>query len=50
MTGTMARLPDLRPFAAEHGLKIGNYVDLIESTAAATSPIEKIAPQSANPV
>jgi 3,4-dihydroxy 2-butanone 4-phosphate synthase/GTP cyclohydrolase II len=28
--GTMARLPDLVPFAAEHGLKIGTIADLIE--------------------
>ncbi|ASG20609.1 3,4-dihydroxy-2-butanone-4-phosphate synthase [Nitrospirillum viridazoti] len=27
--GTMARLPDLLPFAAEHGLKIGTIADLI---------------------
>jgi 3,4-dihydroxy 2-butanone 4-phosphate synthase/GTP cyclohydrolase II len=28
--GTMARLPDLRVFAREHGLKIGTIADLIE--------------------
>ena len=28
--GTMARLPDLLQFAAEHGLKIGTIADLIE--------------------
>ena len=28
--GTMARLPDLELFAAEHGLKIGTIADLIE--------------------
>jgi 3,4-dihydroxy 2-butanone 4-phosphate synthase/GTP cyclohydrolase II len=28
--GTMARLPDLQLFAAEHGLKIGTIADLIE--------------------
>ncbi len=28
--GTMARLPDLEKFAAEHGLKIGTIADLIE--------------------
>ena len=27
--GTMARLPDLIPFAAEHGMKIGTIADLI---------------------
>jgi 3,4-dihydroxy 2-butanone 4-phosphate synthase / GTP cyclohydrolase II len=31
--GTMARLPDLQIFAAEHGLKIGTIADLIEFTA-----------------
>src|SRR5690242_2719029 len=28
--GSMARLPDLVPFAAEHGLRIGTIADLIE--------------------
>jgi 3,4-dihydroxy 2-butanone 4-phosphate synthase / GTP cyclohydrolase II len=28
--GTMARLPDLLPFAAEHGLKVGTIADLIK--------------------
>jgi len=28
--GTMARLPDLQQFAAEHGIKIGTIADLIE--------------------
>jgi 3,4-dihydroxy 2-butanone 4-phosphate synthase/GTP cyclohydrolase II len=28
--GTMARLPDLQRFAAEHGLKIGTIADLIQ--------------------
>ena len=28
--GTMARLPDLQLFAAEHGLKIGTIAALIE--------------------
>jgi 3,4-dihydroxy 2-butanone 4-phosphate synthase/GTP cyclohydrolase II len=27
--GTMARLPDLRIFAARHGLKIGTIADLV---------------------
>jgi 3,4-dihydroxy 2-butanone 4-phosphate synthase/GTP cyclohydrolase II len=30
--GTMARLPDLQLFAAEHGLKIGTIADLISRT------------------
>jgi 3,4-dihydroxy 2-butanone 4-phosphate synthase/GTP cyclohydrolase II len=32
--GTMARLPDLERFAAEHGLKIGAIADLIQHQAA----------------
>jgi 3,4-dihydroxy 2-butanone 4-phosphate synthase / GTP cyclohydrolase II len=28
--GTMARLPDLMPFAAKHGMKIGTIADLIQ--------------------
>jgi 3,4-dihydroxy 2-butanone 4-phosphate synthase/GTP cyclohydrolase II len=32
--GTMARLPDLQVFAAEHGLKIGTIADLIEHRSA----------------
>lgn len=31
--GSMARLPDLLPFAAEHGLKIGTIADLIKYRA-----------------
>ncbi len=33
--GTMARLPDLLPFAAQHGLKIGAIADLIRYRAGA---------------
>ncbi len=40
--GTMARLPDLQLFAAEHGLKIGTIADLIEHRARHESLIEKI--------
>ena len=40
--GTMARLPDLRLFAAEHGLKIGTIADLIEHRSQNDSLIEKI--------
>ena len=40
--GTMARLPDLRLFAAEHGLKIGTIADLIEHRSRHDSLIEKI--------
>ncbi|HNI83757.1 MAG: 3,4-dihydroxy-2-butanone-4-phosphate synthase [Rubrivivax sp.] len=41
--GTMARLPDLQVFAAEHGLKIGTIADLIEYRSRTESLIEKIA-------
>jgi 3,4-dihydroxy 2-butanone 4-phosphate synthase/GTP cyclohydrolase II len=40
--GTMARLPDLLLFAAEHGLKIGTIADLIEHRSQSESLIEKI--------
>ena len=40
--GTMARLPDLQLFAAEHGLKIGTIADLIEHRSSHESLIEKI--------
>ena len=40
--GTMARLPDLQVFAAEHGLKIGTIVDLIEYRSRHDSLVEKI--------
>ncbi|OYU43721.1 MAG: 3,4-dihydroxy-2-butanone-4-phosphate synthase [Burkholderiales bacterium PBB4] len=38
--GTMARLPDLQVFAAEHGLKIGTIADLIEHRSRVESLIE----------
>jgi 3,4-dihydroxy 2-butanone 4-phosphate synthase/GTP cyclohydrolase II len=40
--GTMARLPDLQVFAAEHGLKIGTIADLIHYRSRNESLIEKI--------
>ena len=40
--GTMARLPDLQIFAAEHGLKIGTIADLIEHRSRTESLIEKM--------
>src|SRR3954465_5297054 len=40
--GTMARLPDLLQFAAEHGLKIGTIADLIEHRSR-TEPLGKAA-------
>ena len=39
--GTMARLPDLQLFAAEHGLKIGTIADLIEYRSRTESLITK---------
>jgi 3,4-dihydroxy 2-butanone 4-phosphate synthase/GTP cyclohydrolase II len=40
--GTMARLPDLQLFAAEHGLKIGTIADLIEHRSRNESLVQKI--------
>ena len=40
--GTMARLPDLQVFAAEHGLKIGTIADLIEHRSRVESLIERV--------
>lgn len=40
--GTMARLPDLQLFAAEHGLKIGTIADLIEHRVRVESLIENL--------
>ncbi len=40
--GTMARLPDLQLFAAEHGLKIGTIASLIEHRSRVESLIEKL--------
>ena len=40
--GTMARLPDLLIFAAEHGLKIGTIADLIEHRSRHESLINKV--------
>ncbi|MFD0666348.1 bifunctional 3,4-dihydroxy-2-butanone-4-phosphate synthase/GTP cyclohydrolase II [Ramlibacter sp. MAHUQ-53] len=41
--GTMARLPDLQVFAAEHGLKIGTIADLIEYRSRNESLVQKVA-------
>ncbi|WP_210545687.1 bifunctional 3,4-dihydroxy-2-butanone-4-phosphate synthase/GTP cyclohydrolase II [Rhodoferax sp. PAMC 29310] len=46
--GTMARLPDLQLFAAEHGLKIGTIVDLIEYRARTESLVEKLGSRPLN--
>ncbi len=40
--GTMARLPDLQIFAAEHGLKIGTIADLIAYRSRVESLIQKV--------
>jgi 3,4-dihydroxy 2-butanone 4-phosphate synthase/GTP cyclohydrolase II len=40
--GTMARLPDLVPFALKHTLKIGTIADLIHYRAANESLIERV--------
>ena len=40
--GTMARLPDLQLFAADHGLKIGTIADLIAYRSRNESLIEKV--------
>ncbi|MDO5626083.1 MAG: bifunctional 3,4-dihydroxy-2-butanone-4-phosphate synthase/GTP cyclohydrolase II [Pseudomonadota bacterium] len=41
--GTMARLPDLQAFAAQHGLKIGTIADLIEHRSQTESLITRVA-------
>jgi 3,4-dihydroxy 2-butanone 4-phosphate synthase/GTP cyclohydrolase II len=40
--GTMARLPDLQIFAAEHGLKIGTIADLIAHRSRVDSLVDKV--------
>ncbi|SDM57882.1 3,4-dihydroxy 2-butanone 4-phosphate synthase / GTP cyclohydrolase II [Oryzisolibacter propanilivorax] len=40
--GTMARLPDLQQFAAEHGLKVGTIADLIEYRSRNESLVQKV--------
>lgn len=40
--GTMARLPDLQLFAAEHGLKIGTIADLIGYRSRNDTLVEKV--------
>jgi len=41
--GSMARLPDLKVFAREHGLKIGTIADLIQYRSEHESMIERLA-------
>jgi 3,4-dihydroxy 2-butanone 4-phosphate synthase/GTP cyclohydrolase II len=40
--GTMARLPDLQVFAAEHGLKIGTIAALIEHRSRTETLVQKV--------
>jgi 3,4-dihydroxy 2-butanone 4-phosphate synthase/GTP cyclohydrolase II len=40
--GTMARLPDLQLFAAEHGLKIGTIADLIHYRSRTETLVQKV--------
>jgi 3,4-dihydroxy 2-butanone 4-phosphate synthase/GTP cyclohydrolase II len=46
--GTMARLPDLQLFAAEHGLKIGTIADLIEHRSRTESLVQKLGSRTLN--
>jgi 3,4-dihydroxy 2-butanone 4-phosphate synthase / GTP cyclohydrolase II len=46
--GTMARLPDLQLFAAEHGLKIGTIADLIEHRSRTESLVTKVGSRALN--
>ena len=46
--GTMARLPDLQLFAAEHGLKIGTIADLIAHRSRVESLVEKMGSRALN--
>ncbi|MYZ52609.1 bifunctional 3,4-dihydroxy-2-butanone-4-phosphate synthase/GTP cyclohydrolase II [Malikia spinosa] len=46
--GTMARLPDLQLFAAEHGLKIGTIADLIQYRSANESLVQKVSSRPLN--
>ncbi len=46
--GTMARLPDLQLFAAQHGLKIGTIADLIEHRSRVESLVKKMGSRTLN--
>jgi 3,4-dihydroxy 2-butanone 4-phosphate synthase/GTP cyclohydrolase II len=46
--GTMARMPDLVPFAAQHGLNIGTIADLIQYRSRTETLIERIAERPIN--
>ncbi len=45
--GTMARLPDLKVFARQHGLKIGTIADLIQYRGEHESMIERLSEREA---
>ncbi|WP_395024143.1 bifunctional 3,4-dihydroxy-2-butanone-4-phosphate synthase/GTP cyclohydrolase II [Comamonas odontotermitis] len=44
--GTMARLPDLQLFCAEHGIKIGTIADLIEYRSRNETLVERVSSRS----
>jgi 3,4-dihydroxy 2-butanone 4-phosphate synthase / GTP cyclohydrolase II len=46
--GSMARLPDLIPFAQTHGLKIGTIADLIRYRSINETLVEKVAEREVN--
>jgi 3,4-dihydroxy 2-butanone 4-phosphate synthase / GTP cyclohydrolase II len=46
--GTMARMPDLQSFAAEHGLKIGTIADLIEYRSRNESLVSQVGEREIN--
>ena len=46
--GSMARLPDLIPFAQQHGLKVGTIADLIHYRAANETMVERIGSRRIN--
>jgi len=46
--GTMARLPDLQLFAAEHGLKIGTIADMIHHRSRVESLVEHVGQRPLN--
>lgn len=46
--GTMARMPDLLTFAAEHGLKIGAITDLIHHRSRTERIVERVAERPIN--
>ena len=46
--GTMARLPDLQLFAAEHGIKIGTIAALIEHRSQTETLVEKVGSREIN--